>query len=1739
MSNTFSELAATALIESLGAQPETGRHVVTTIHGQELADVFRTVLSHANNERSFKTGEGSPTTLQVLDNGDGCIIVPYLVQDPPPVNLRDNRGSQGFVSALRDTYSNEAADNERLMLLVFSSSPNETLLTTMSQGVADSSLKLDNLLGIALRVPTGASQALRRTATELARLLPTEKSQRLSPELVGRAAQAVNELAAFERTEEVARELYRIPWCLSDPRLFEYTGSEYLRRIKSAIRTRLQLENWATDPGTDFDSQVRKSYSSGAADKVVMARIGTTIDWLQFTLDDLLGGAPGPEDEDTEEDSLEFAAMPITVQDATATKLLAEGKTIVVQIPGPGCTITFNLTGPLTDSSTIHVIGYQGDEPPFTEYKLGKVTAADDNSSLVIEELPQPRPGWSFLEAVLTKGRRIVKKPLDSVRIAISIGTADDALVYEADGIIDLEAQAYSGDESLNFVAEHGGEEIWTQQAEPPEEEFGTLIPLRGETPAPGIQTQLDDDSADDEHVASPEHLAIDQWAAGVLPPGELSASLRHRPEGVVVADIGPVSIPVIGSESMPASRWALEKHVIDNPRTVAFRISNEALPRPDIDIEGLALGDLQDPFDEYLAARENFFAELSSLKVPSILAANLADNESAVAYVNSYERLLAKVPNDQPSRLGYDKIILTDSIITDSGELFIAPTSPLTVALHMQFQGQVRDWLANPPAINYFAGDIGMVSPQSLVPYLRLHYLSERWLESGYAPYPWRRYLPFTERARQERHPSLRRYIARRIERFLDVHPSYADERRTLRLAFINPGSAGHVRDSLLQLITPYLKKRGGEGLKNIPALDLQLLSDGSDVDSLLGTDLDLFMSFTPEEGQPSDAALEVMKRLSYTKGSASEFLQDPKAFAHITFLEDYFQPRPELVEWPADAHPTSLYAQGLAADNERLAKIEPGATRFIRATWTGGEGNSSTGRIAARTTEVSAAAAGVPVKAGIVRAADVLVPDSQIPQLYDRSAWVVHIDRHVGLELFAPQSQGSTAPYILDYTDQETPEPGVFDGITATSHVAPYRARIADVLGKAVDQAVPEAAAEQLLRTLNLISGRWGLELLRTPDNVLRGRLATALTAQVLEQVDELYADPAVLTLIVALDELLRVTGAEGLPTKAGWAAKAGLKGRASDDLLILTVPLTSDGSPRLTGRIIEVKYRSSPGSSAETAATQLNATHRLLSETLGADNQPGRTMQGRHLAKLILGYASRHVAYGVRSQHPAITTGTRALNRIAAGDYDLDLQIHRSGKVLAGDYVSVEPTLDDTSLAAQITTAAGIDIGRIRIGAPVIAAMLQTGYIPRRAHNEPGSVASNLSTGTSDGTRVHEGEDKELAGAAEEVPGMQPGEGGELTKTESPGSGVRETTNALSFNLPMHELRELAGRLDDVLTSYSLPLQPVQPNDAVCGPNTIRFRIRMARGGTIAQVEARERDILRELGLSKPIMVGQEAGFVTLDVPRENPVIVKFGDLKHELERVSRTRGQLPVIFGVDVAGQSHIEDLAQLPHLLVAGSTGSGKSVFLSSLLGSLAMTPPEELEIVLVDVKGLDFAPFATLPHLRRSPIDNATEALEVLDELYESERAKRRQTLADVGAQSILDYFTRLGGTSLTQIVIVVDEFSNLLGGDRGTGSRLEDTIQRYAEVMRSFGVYLVIATQRPSADIVTGRIKSNLPARCALRLPTHNDSMTILGRKGAEQLLGKGDMLFYRDGQIERLQAALTTAPDVLANYA
>jgi S-DNA-T family DNA segregation ATPase FtsK/SpoIIIE len=249
--------------------------------------------------------------------------------------------------------------------------------------------------------------------------------------------------------------------------------------------------------------------------------------------------------------------------------------------------------------------------------------------------------------------------------------------------------------------------------------------------------------------------------------------------------------------------------------------------------------------------------------------------------------------------------------------------------------------------------------------------------------------------------------------------------------------------------------------------------------------------------------------------------------------------------------------------------------------------------------------------------------------------------------------------------------------------------------------------------------------------------------------------------------------------------------------------------------------------------------------------------------------------------------------------------------------------------------------------------------------------------------------------------------------------------------------------------------------------------------------------------------------------------------------------RGRSKLALSLGKGVGGESLVADLARMPHLLIAGSTGSGKSVCINSFICCLALyNTPEDLKMVLIDPKRVEFAAFNTLPHLVMPVIVDREKAVEALRWLTKEMEA-RYKTLANAGARNIEDYnHTQRPGWPLPYLVLFIDELADLM---TVAFDETEKNLCRLAQLARATGIHLVVATQRPSVDVVTGLIKANFPTRISFALSSQMDSRTILDTGGAEKLLGRGDMLylatdaprpkrlqgcFVSDAEIQRLVA-------------
>ncbi len=209
----------------------------------------------------------------------------------------------------------------------------------------------------------------------------------------------------------------------------------------------------------------------------------------------------------------------------------------------------------------------------------------------------------------------MVKAPLGSMKLAISIALSDTPLIYEADGQVDLEGQAYTGDEELTFIGEQAGEQIFAEPQEPPTAESGDMTTVAGGFTVPAVQRDIEEDPSDDLATESPEHLDRGMGARDAA-PRELGRSLRERPGGVVVADIGPLSRRIAASAAVPARRWELERYAIEHPSITSFCIDASGTAAPDETRQNLALGGLGVPFDAFLAARAELFSELAVLRV-------------------------------------------------------------------------------------------------------------------------------------------------------------------------------------------------------------------------------------------------------------------------------------------------------------------------------------------------------------------------------------------------------------------------------------------------------------------------------------------------------------------------------------------------------------------------------------------------------------------------------------------------------------------------------------------------------------------------------------------------------------------------------------------------------------------------------------------------------------------------------------------------------------------------------------------------------------------------------------------------------------------------------------------------------------------------------------------------------------------------------------------------------------------
>ena len=308
---------------------------------------------------------------------------------------------------------------------------------------------------------------------------------------------------------------------------------------------------------------------------------------------------------------------------------------------------------------------------------------------------------------------------------------------------------------------------------------------------------------------------------------------------------------------------------------------------------------------------------------------------------------------------------------------------------------------------------------------------------------------------------------------------------------------------------------------------------------------------------------------------------------------------------------------------------------------------------------------------------------------------------------------------------------------------------------------------------------------------------------------------------------------------------------------------------------------------------------------------------------------------------------------------------------------------------------------------------------------------------------------------------------------------------------------------------------------------GPAITRYEIVPPSGLKLKNIVSLTEDLALNLGTRNIRIVAPigNKSIIGVEVPNRFRKTVVLREIIESPE-FSKTKAKLPLILGKDIAGNIVIEDLTEMPHLLIAGTTGSGKSVYVNSLIGGITFNKSaDEVKFIFIDPKMVELELYNGIPHLLAPVITKPEEAIAVL-EWMSAEMDKRYKLLSEFGVRNMEDYnrevkkIKPLPGKEnektayeyFPYIVIVIDEFANLM---LRLPKETEKVISRIAAMARAVGIHLVVATQRPSVDVVTGIIKANFPSRIAFRVSSQTDSRTILDKSGAEKLLGKGDMLF------------------------
>lgn len=1783
----YHDIAVKSLETYLSRHRVTGdtRCVVFGLSTELLRRMYETVRARCNDTVVVPIA-GTRRALGVWDFGH-LELIPFLITDSP-VQRDSNTGTWMAFSALRRSFSGQG--NPRV-LLAFNcdSGAYETVDTTVSTDIAESALLPRGVVKYLLELAAKRSPLVRSVASAYAELLMRESQP--SPEAVERLA---NFLEATEKYEfdsaRVGEALSCLGVYLADPHI---RPEEAEKRLRDNARRKRQIEEWASSPTVDFREELAREYDDELAQRLDRVRRGYEIDWTGVTYQTLLNHRRRDTPSSAQDEEVKFSYLPGDDLGLSNCRRYVRGNTAVILLDDPeGFVWEPRFTRELRGQETVHLVWFDGGRR--RTQVLCQAGAPEGPRTIRVAALSASLQTFGMMacQIVLTAGRQFRRNFLD--QIVLVIYQAGLRTVPVEDNLdIDFENHAYrvTGVPSVRVIsiADRGLSVSHPRDQLPDQEQVGDdPVPIRVDGADIELRvvfaSETSSETGKERKPRFKEEVRI--WR---LESGRDVRGGEARPEVFVV---GKEIYIKEGSEQLPLAQDAeimhweaeAEDYILRHESILAFKrdVDGDEPLAPWEDIERRQ-GEPADAFAAFMTARSAFFRRVreacEEIGKATIHAVNLLEMPEARQYVEAYLDLLKNLPLEQPVHTARQRALLVDAVLVDGDGtryLYFAPTNPLTVAFYMRVQELVEEWCREEPnRLIFDSGDSMRISQQHLLPLLPAE--GCWWKSMPCESFLWRRYGPISQVPAGNLASNSARLVAERIRKFLSVHPLYKATGsgkipRRMVITFINPGDTRFIVDALRELFA------SEEQAADMPYLDLQLVYR----DRVPATnELDVVFSAARSGFGAADWQLAVVQKVRYTVHRANDGQVVPR-FSHITFVANDTAVQPTAYPMPMSAYPESLAVGGIVPIPTRhVQEAGGGQMVFVRGVWMDSPPSDCSPCERVLRGLVQRMHEQALVEGNRTKGASELAPYAHatvfrdiMPRMYEQSVWVVHMDKELGIEVFAtPNWQEESAPFLIDYHEDSGAGFERHVWITATKRVDPYVARMRDVLGSAVSVDVEDIS--RVVRDMNMLSGRWALAMLTEPADMIRGRVGVVLAARYLLWEEELLNDiNGGVSIILPLDDVVRVAPNTGITQASGLARRTlrrlGLRGQSqwADDLMVVRIVFGE--RPQVYARVVEVKYVSDGVPDWELASNQIRQTVTALIEWFGHPEYGGGLFRSSELAMMLGEQFERLRAYGAYPKDMPDEEVRRALSNILRGNYTFDYGFTYEGTKCVGEVISVEPAYSQAFFR-------GVHAGilRTRLGSPLVQYLVSRRGRPAYRQGEVAWTASRTDQRSDDverrdgresDTRVQLGAgglgDDEMARHVSHPEVPIPRVAGSPVP---PRHGSREKDHSEQLRRASEEpvrgwgtslnLAVLGDALDRAFAQYRLNVEPFNPDLAQVGPSVIRMRTRTIGAQRLDQIQRLQDDLARVLAVQlqgrddvlaavKPdtLLVSQEGGFVCVDLARSEPAQVSIASLEEDIFHQALRPGELRFAVGIRPTGELVTADLADLPHLLVAGTTGSGKTSFLRGLIWSLAArTPADSLRLVVADPKGVDFSALNGLPHLLPgSVLTRAEEILDYVRNLLPEEHERRIDVFQRWQVASARDYYERDpdGVMRVLPIAIVIDEVGmihDLLGDRRNEFDRV---IQQYAQMARFLGIHVVLAIQRPSAAQIIGDIKVNFPARVALRVPSSVDSKVILDRPGAERLVGQGDLLFRAPDQDEpmRLQAPRADVSDLVA---